>query len=343
MTPAKPASKHSKHKATIDDHSLGFSAIEDLSVRNNENSSLSFGEIEKILTKNQLVEENNNGSLITVSSATDLIDDTLKLNDSSSTIKYNLTEVPVISVSFGVHDCEKVDLSTKNTSIKKVLVTHKENTTNIDCELLQNSHILSLSDSGSGTDENMNKIQHSPQKRSAVAVNLEIKKKRLSQDANEVNDSNILILKTEDIAKLTHVIVQPPNYKLVKKQILRKNIKRKSCISNGGSVPAGDGLKQKRIDSFFRNSVDVVNGTLELAVKASGEDKSKDVGCEGGAVMSKNLGVVDIQGAKIAGQRREEASPRPSKLRARESQSSRAAAAALRSSQVTFGRLENVL
>ncbi|XP_063388677.1 uncharacterized protein LOC134674513 [Cydia fagiglandana] len=178
-----------------------------------------------------------NHSLKSGSSATQLY----KCED---TILHDLNEESHVSISFGIQDCEFVDLTTKNSNIKKVSITHKDKNVNLDCEI---EECIPLS-SESEYDENMNETTNTSQKRSAVAVNLEIKKKKLATDTE---NSKVLILKTDAIEKLSHVIVQPQNCKLVKRHLNNS----KFCSSNNnfgiGKNGKSGNLKQKSITSFF--------------------------------------------------------------------------------------------
>ncbi|XP_045522208.1 DNA cross-link repair 1A protein-like [Pieris brassicae] len=88
-------------------------------------------------------------------------------------------------------------------------------------------------------------------KRSAVSVNIEKKKAKLSPQAIEEN--KILFLNTSDRKKLSDVIVQPTNYKLIKEKIKERNklvaATRNSLKSYG--LRNGNNLKQQCINSYF--------------------------------------------------------------------------------------------
>ncbi|XP_026755036.2 DNA cross-link repair 1A protein isoform X2 [Galleria mellonella] len=241
-----------------DIESIEVSAIQDLNTLKNisdsSNVTLDIG----TLLSNNINEKINNESLISVSSATDLKESQTR-SESNTTVLYEYNN-PIVNVSFGVTNCKCVEVSTNNSNIKRIVVTHDNNDTKVDCEVIENSQ-LSLE-----TDLDENKIETllpSPPKKLAVTVNLDIKKNIMSRDTEE--NSKVLILNTDAIEKLSHVIVQPPNYKLVKRKILdpRKflnSVKKKpvlrSTIKNGKTVSKGH-LRYKPIESYF-NKADIL-------------------------------------------------------------------------------------
>ncbi|XP_063368633.1 DNA cross-link repair 1A protein [Cydia amplana] len=253
------------NKLTQEKCSLDFSVFEDLQPISDAN------QLKKIEIQNVVC----NHSLKSGSSATEL-------HRCEDTILHDLNEESHVSISFGIQDCEFVDLTTKNSNIKKVSISHKDNFFNLDCEIVECTPLSSESE----YDENMNETTNTSQKRSGVAVNLEIKNKKLATDAlaTDAQNSKVLILKTDAIEKLSHVIVQPQNCKLVKRH-LNNSIFGSSknyfgIRKNGKSAK----LKQKSITSFFAKDC-----------KEAPSDTTQDVAIvENDAVeMSKITGVSD--------------------------------------------------
>lgn len=231
---------------------------------------------------------NDEESLISVSSATEL-------NDCDETVVYDVDR-PTVSLSFGINNCNQIDISTNKTSFKRVLVCTQNNDTTVDCEIIEDSQ-LSVE---STLDENMNESnvpKTNPLKKSAVSVNLQIKRKKLSDDATE--NSKVLILNTDAIEKLSHVIIQPPNYKLVKRQTLQRNkinssVRRKCVASPRKNGKVGDNLKQRTIADYLSCKANVLN-LLKVSDVRTDDDQHGDatVVRDVGQDMSKNLGVTD--------------------------------------------------
>lgn len=163
-----------------------------------------------------------------------------------------------VSLCFGLRECENVNVSTKKVNIKKISFYHEDNGVLVDCDIVESSQIHTDIDEDCDEDEIMTEQKGNTLKRSAVSVNLEIKKKRLP---TETEDAKLLILKTDAIEKVTHVIVQPPNYKLVKRKLsvsaksVTKSVSRSS--RKNASFNAGDTLKQASITAFFKKTPDV--------------------------------------------------------------------------------------
>lgn len=209
-----------------------------------------------------------NHSLISGSSANELY-------QCEETILHDLNEESHVSISFGIEDCEFVDLTTKNSNIKKVSVTHKDNNVNLDCEIVDCTPLSTESE----YDENMNETTFP--KRSGVAVNLEIKKKQLATDTE---NSKVLILKTNAIEKLSHVIVQPQNCKLVKRHLNNSKFGRSKNYFGIRKNGKSDNLKQELITSFFaKDSKEAASYTVQDVAIV------EDVAVE----MSKTTGVSD--------------------------------------------------
>lgn len=218
---------------------LGFSAIDDLKSVENDNHLHSNKELQLSNTFVHQDTEIKNNTLTT---------------ESNSTVIYNFLETPVVSVTFGIADCKNIDVSAKNSNIKHFSVFHNNKNTNIHCNLVGNNG-LSFNDEL----EDMDDISQSPPKKQAVSVNLEIKsKKSMSTDYNAGDD--VLILKTNAIEKISHVIVQPPNYKLVKRKLkFREKLKTRtehlpSLELQNGQKLSSDNLKQKSIFNYLCNS-----------------------------------------------------------------------------------------
>lgn len=184
-------------------------------------------------------------------------------------LNVNTTKKPLINVSFGIDNCESFDVKARNGVVKK---THKNTSTNVEFKLLQTSQISTETE----VDENINETSPSLLKRSAVAVNLELKKQKLSE-TDRAENSKVLFSNTNAIEKISHVIVQPPNYKFVKRYHNRNKFSCSKSVENGRVA----GLKQIPIDSFFRQT----NVTIESKIES---DKWEDA-----EEMSRNSGVID--------------------------------------------------
>ncbi|XP_026728232.1 uncharacterized protein LOC113494206 [Trichoplusia ni] len=274
-------------KPEVDQDSLGFSAIDDLhSVGNLESR---YHDLDDILPVKTKVPEKTT-PLISESSNTEL-DYVLA---SETTVVYTR---PIISVSFGIDHCQTVDINSKKSSIKRVQFTHNDDSTLVDCDIQEGSKASTESEPDDTMDE---PDVPNPLRRSAVTVNLEIKKKKPSP--TETAENKVLILNTSAIEKISHVIVQPPNYKLVKGKILdkskfKRDSKRNSVL--GLNVKNGnvrERLRQKTIDSFFPKRSNV------LSLKVSEGRSLADPVCDVTApvfkdvdeeIMSRNSGVVD--------------------------------------------------
>lgn len=251
-----------------------------------------------------------------MSSATDLA---IKYDSRCSTVSYEFKEKQTISLSFGVHNCDNVNVSTKNSNIKNIVVSHKDNNMSVDCEIIENSQISTISISSSDEEMTQEGLP-SPPKKSALTVNLEIKNKKTSEE-----NSKVLILKTDSIEKLSHVIVQPPNYKLVKRKIsdqskLTNSGKKKRSGVKGEKAVSSVNFKQKPIDGYLSKSADVI----KVSEKTFVGFKTEDVICNDGQDMSKNLGVADAVKTERNGRtvckvhrKDNEASPRSIKVVAR--------------------------
>lgn len=217
---------------------------------------------------------------------------------SETTVTHNVTDRAMISVSFGIDNCQSVDINCKKSAIQRVKFSQSKDNTLVDCEIIEGSQV---STEESDLDENMNELLiPNSLKRPAVTVNLEIKKKKPS--FTETAEDKVLILNTSAIEKISHVIVQPPNYKIVKGKILDKSkfksgSKRNSVVGlkvNNGIVR--DGLRQKSINSFFPKRTDVLNLKVSEGRSLAGpvSDVKARVSKDGDVeVMSKNSGITD--------------------------------------------------
>lgn len=237
---------------------------------------------------------------------------------------------PLINVSFGIENCESVDVSTQNGAIQRFVVTQKNTCTNVDCEVLETSQISTETELE--LDENMNETSSSPLKRSAVTVSLEIKKQKLS-GTDRTECSKVLILNTNAIEKISHVIVQPPNYKFVKRDLLKN--KFRSCNSKSVENGKTADLKQIPIDSFFRQNHVAVESKI-------GSDKWEDA-----EEMSRNSGVFDavkcervVRSAKVF-RRDSNELPKSAKLPKREAYSPRRTDVKTSNSEAPSPRLAN--
>ncbi|XP_045539345.1 DNA cross-link repair protein SNM1 [Papilio machaon] len=146
-------------------------------------------------------------------------------------------------------------------------------------------------------------VQNSINKETA-AVNLEIKRERAMSNDYMPEEQKILISNRNAIDKLSHVIVQPPNYKFVKRDV-SFSVKSKTGaktvsklgLKNGKVSVRGDGLKQATINDYFC-------GKLQVHTKKSGKKfietvpfnnskYAKDLVFDDVEDMSKNSGVND--------------------------------------------------
>lgn len=324
---------------TIEEWSIGFSDIDDLnSVINYAESSPYIVEDLESSTNHGIVDcvntepnkwvglTNCNKSLITLSSAVAL--DQHVLDNSQNTVVYEVNAIPVISVSFAVTNCDTVNVSTKYSSLKNIEISRKNNITVVDCELIEDYTIV--------RDDEVNESP-SPPKKFAVSVNLEIKKQKSEENS-------ILILNTDAIERLSHVIVQPPNYKLVKRQItdrskFKKSFTKTRGVKNVTSVRCG--LKQRTIDSYFIRHTDSAVVVEETLVAQSGPCGNV---CND---MSRRLGVADtIKGERQLSRspyrsRKEDGSPKSKPIVAKREESPRPQNSRSQTSEVQRFRSKN--
>ncbi|CAG4932463.1 unnamed protein product [Colias eurytheme] len=282
-------------KKLEDEETLHLSAIEDLPFFN-DHLSLST-EIGVPLVCNNAKTDDNNNSFISLSSATEL---SYVENKSDDTLVYNIDLKPSYTVCFSVNNTNNVELSTKNTNIKHVSVTNDNNNMSFECEIIE----ISDESVEMETEQEVLPYKHSPSKRPSVAVNLEIKKQKLSQQT-EREENKVLILNTNDVKKLSDVIVQPSNNKLLKNKIKDQSkfiaatriSASQTRFRNGKAVH--DKLKQKSIDCYFSNVLKVkkivdVNGSVDLIKNGDGL-KDKILAQDDSHDMSKNLCITAIK------------------------------------------------
>ncbi|KAM3964010.1 uncharacterized protein ACR2FA_002052 [Aphomia sociella] len=281
--------------------SIGVSAIQDLNtIRNNSNSSQLSLEAYCLLPnaiQTNNVQKTDNEILRSVSSATELKDNSN--SESNRTIIYDFDK-PIVNVTFGVTNCKHIDVSTTNSNIKRIAVTHDNNDTKVDCEIIEESPLSDVIDLDD--DDLEEDVLPSPPKKLAISVNLDIKKNKLSNDRAE--NSKVLILNTDAIPKLSHVIVQPPNYKLVKRKVsdlskIQNSSNKKSVFrtaAKNGKTLCSARLRQKPIVSYFnRNVLNSKNTSKSSTViktfnwKDNGESLVRDEAQD----MNKNLGATD--------------------------------------------------
>ncbi|XP_059049828.1 DNA cross-link repair 1A protein-like isoform X1 [Achroia grisella] len=301
-----------------DFESIGVSAIQDINTKNNISDSSTVRLSNNVLVSNVIHKETNEEYICSVTSANELIECDSR-TESSRTVSYEFDK-PVVNVSFGITNCKCVDVSTHHSSIKRIVVSHDNNDTTVDCKVIESSQLSVDTE----MDENMHEaVLPSPPKKSAITVNLDIKKNKLSHDT-AVN-SKVLILNTDAIEKLSHVIVQPPNYKFVKRKILnpskfRSSDNRKSCfrssIQNGKTVCI-DNLKYTTIDSHLNktnvlNSCKISKSTIPSKT-LNCNDNSASLVSDEVQDMSKILGAPEtlkFDGGRSAKSRKDNASPR---------------------------------
>ncbi|XP_068623583.1 DNA cross-link repair 1A protein-like isoform X2 [Battus philenor] len=227
-------------------------------------------------------------------------------SDSQETFKIaeidisNADVKPIVSLSFNVKDSNNINVKGKNTNIKDFSVFHENNDTDITCKLIEGSELSSES-----VVENMNaKNQPTTQKEQAVNVNLEIKRKKYLAADYSTEETNILFLKTNAIEKLSHVIVQPPNYKFVKRKVpFRDKFKthvENFCVSglnNGKVSECGGNLKQTSIDDYLCRKPDVHSPSAKTGIIEQIYDRLQNVKPlmpDDVEAMNKNSGVNNI-------------------------------------------------
>ncbi|KAJ0173120.1 hypothetical protein K1T71_011296 [Dendrolimus kikuchii] len=228
--------------------------------------------------------------------------------NSDSKVLYDVNKPP-ISLSFGLNDCKIVDVYSKKCSLKKVMVSHENNNTVVDCQILNNSPLSEYDD-----NENVLMDFDSPSKKK-VAINLEIKKAKLSSDKVK-EKSKVLILNTNATEKLNNVTVQPPNYKLLKRKILdnsklKSRIKKKAYESdvNNGNRLSYSHLKQIILDSFLETDVLNSNADRILNDTSIRHGNYRDV-----VDMNKKSGVAELKFDRIPRSVRNNDSPRSARI-----------------------------
>ncbi|XP_026489022.2 DNA cross-link repair 1A protein-like [Vanessa tameamea] len=292
-----------QQKNISDVNSLGFSAIEDINSINDVFSLSSFPLKLEVPNKNT---GTKNICVLSIPSTPELHRE--KSIDSDKTIIYDVHEKPVISLSFSVSNCDNVDIKTKKSHIKNIVLAHNKTDIDVDCEILEGSE---LSEDTINSDINMNDSLLNTSKRKAVSVNLEIKKQKVTGTEEKPENTKILILNTNAIEKLTHIIVQPPNYKLVKRKIIDTdnyiNSKQKpsyvSVIKHGKHVK-NEHLKQQSIDTYLKsNNISKIEPVVPVKDSDSlGNDApasvchAKKLGRNDAQEMNRNSVVADLIG-----------------------------------------------
>ncbi|KAL4712352.1 hypothetical protein ACJJTC_001513 [Scirpophaga incertulas] len=234
---------------TEDNVSIGFSEIDDL-----ETMRLDPVSNQSNISKQSDFEQFENDSLKTV--IWNKESNHYYLRDSELTIIRDWDK-PLVCVSFGINNCNKIDVSTNKNDLKRVFISKENDETIVECQIIEPSQLSSQST----LDENMNILDVANiTEQSTVAVNLEIKRKKLSHTSEE---KKVLILNTNAIDKLTHVIVQPPNYTFLKRQSgsikVNSGIKRKIHSSPLKNGKTDKGLTQKSIREYLVSKANVIN------------------------------------------------------------------------------------
>ncbi|CAH2093950.1 unnamed protein product [Euphydryas editha] len=296
-----------KKKTISDDNSLGISAIEDINSVNNDESS-PFDDVPFMLEAPSKINTDNKNNILDLSSTTKLYDESSVCSD--KTVVYDVHEKPVISLTFCASNCDNVDISTKKSNIRKASFAHTENKVDVDCEIVEGSD---LSVESVNSNSNMNNSLLNSCKRRAVSVNLEIKKQKLTGTEEKTEIPKILILNTNAIEKLTHIIVQPPNYKLVKRKIndINNYINSKqksppvSVIKHEKNVK-NEQLNQIAIDKYFKSDkvskINKLNGdkgsNLSSNEILTELRKDIDVVRDDAQEMNRISGVADLNGLR---------------------------------------------
>ncbi|KPJ11568.1 DNA cross-link repair 1A protein [Papilio machaon] len=270
-------------KEVIEPKDIRYSAIDDLDSKDKVNNSYFSCEFHNY---------HSNGSR----------EDNLSANSDYTIIynNYNI-EKPVSSLSFKFDNIKNIDIATVNTDIKNFSVSHVNEDTNVICTIIEDYNVdLEIeSENMPGNANVQNSINKEP-----AAVNLEIKRERAMSNDNMPEEQKILISNRNAIDKLSHVIVQPPNYKFVKRDV-SFSVKSKTGaktvsklgLKNGKVSVRGDGLKQATINDYFC-------GKLQVHTKKSGKKfietvpfnnskYAKDLVFDDVEDMSKNSGVND--------------------------------------------------
>lgn len=283
---------------------MGISAIEDINSLKNDESSL-LDDVTFKLEAPSKINTESNGNVLIPSTPIEIYDDSSICSE--KTVIYDVNVKPVITVSFCVSNCDNVDVSTNNSNIKKVSLAHNKNAVDVDCEIVEGSE---LSEESMDSNLNMTNSLLNSCKRKAVSVNLEIKKQKVTDTEEKTDIPKILILKTNAIEKLTHIIVQPPNYKLVKRKINdincinSKQTSYVSVIKHGKNVK-NEQLNQTAIDTYFKSDkVTKINkstkdsGANLLSNEILSEVRHDTVERDDAQEMNKNSGVADLVGLR---------------------------------------------
>lgn len=293
-----------KDKTISDVNTLGISAIEDINSVRNDDSSLADDVTFKLEAPSKINTESNRNVLIP-SSPIEIYDDSSICSE--KTVIYDVNVKPVITVSFCVSNCDNVDVSTNNSNIKKVSLAHNKNAVDVDCEIVEGSE---LSEESKDSNLNMTNSLLNSCKRKAVSVNLEIKKQKVTDTEEKTEIPKILILKTNAIEKLTHIIVQPPNYKLVKRKINDINYinsKQSSYVSviKHGKNFKNEQINQTAIDTYFKSDkVTKINkstkdsGANLLSNEILSEVRHDTVVRDDAQEMNRNSGITDLVGLR---------------------------------------------
>ncbi|KPI98879.1 DNA cross-link repair 1A protein [Papilio xuthus] len=227
------------------------------------------------------------------------LEDNLSAN-SDDTIVYNNYDIGKPVSSRFNFDNKNVEINTINMNMRNSSVSHDNEDTNITCIIIEDSSEDLETDSEMRGNANI----LNPVNKQSVAVNLEIKRERSVSYDDITEEQKIPILNTNTIDKHSHVIVQQPNFKFVKRDVsfcVKSKTGAKTLsklgLKNGKVSVRGDGLKQKTINDYFC-------GKLQVHTKESGKKfiktvpfinsrYAKDLVFDDVEDMSKNSGVND--------------------------------------------------
>ncbi|CAG9559216.1 unnamed protein product [Danaus chrysippus] len=271
-----------------DNSQLGITPIAELN--NDRPVSLNFNNINIDVPKPNTDDndnDNNHNSVILL-----LLQEPSMCSD--TTLLYEENKIPITSTSSVANFNNTIVTSNNNMEIADDCKEENEAMDNVDCV---NAESCQKSDE-STLDVNNLTAKLKPSKRKSVSANLEIKKQKLTHTDDGEEELKVLILNANAIEKLSPVIIQPQNYKLVKRKIRdRSTLKNKVCKAcetyNGKSVRGN--LKQKPIDSYFNSAYHLRSYTKRLKDNVDSVNHALAAVRDDAQEMSKNLGIADLK------------------------------------------------
>ncbi|OWR55126.1 DNA cross-link repair 1A protein [Danaus plexippus plexippus] len=268
---------------------LGITPIAELN--NDTPVSLNFNNIDIEVPKTNTDDnenDNNQNSLILV-----LLQEPIMCSD--TTLLYEDNKIPIASTSSVGNFNNTIINSNNNMKIADDCKEENEAMDNVDCVIAESCQ---KSDE-STLDVNNLSPKLKPSKRKSVSVNLEIKKQKLTHTDDGEEKLKVLILNANAIEKLSPVIIQPQNYKLVKRKIrdrsiLKNKVNKPVCDTYNGKSVSGN-LKQKPIDCYFTSAYHLRSYTKRLKDNVDSVNHALAVVRDEAQEMSKNLGIADLK------------------------------------------------